>query len=185
MAERQLHGFTYQQYIYNTYNVEEEKKYTHKWDGYYKGKPVSIKNPREGGDIEMADFFRQMETKEDFYLIVGFHDKNNVDIITKEYFLLVNGEEYHSFFNEEIGFSLKHVFDGITNDKKDDIKWKETREKYKNLWKNETKNIIRPRFKRDHKKQKRIQCAINNKDFEKYFILKYDIGDTLERKRNN
>ena len=27
--------------------------------------------------------------------------------------------------------------------------------------------FIRPRFKRDHKSQKRIQCAINNKDFFK------------------
>ena len=28
-----------------------------------------------------------------------------------------------------------------------------------------TSNLVRPRFKRDHKSQKRIQCAINNKDF--------------------
>lgn len=39
-----------------------------------------------------------------------------------------------------------------------------------------TPNLVRPRFKRDHKKQKRIQCAINNKDFYSYFVAKYGIS---------
>lgn len=42
-------------------------------------------------------------------------------------------------------------------------------------WQKETNNLIRPRFKRDHKNQKRIQCAINNKDFYKYFIPNYGV----------
>lgn len=40
-----------------------------------------------------------------------------------------------------------------------------------------TPNLIRLYFKRDHKKQKRIQCGITYKDFFSYFIPKYEIKE--------
>ena len=63
----------------------------------------------------------------------------------------------------------------ITNDREDDEKWKEMIKTQKIRWQKETKNLIRPRFKRDHKSQKRVQCAINNKDFYNYFIPTYGV----------
>ena len=55
----------------------------------------------------------------------------------------------------------------------DDEKWKEGRIALTDKWKEQTTNLIRPRFKRDHKTQKRMQCAINYSDFYEYFIPKY------------
>ena len=69
----------------------------------------------------------------------------------------------------------KDLLNNITNDVSDDLKWKKEITVLRTEWKNKTTNLIRPRFKRDHKKQKRIQCAINNKDFYNYFIKKYEV----------
>ena len=53
---------------------------------------------------------------------------------------------------------LISVINNITNSKKDDNKWKDIITKHKKLWGD---RIFRLRFKRDHKKQKRIQLAIS------------------------
>ena len=55
----------------------------------------------------------------------------------------------------------------------DDEKWTEGRKILSAKWEEQTSNLIRPRFKRDHKTQKRMQCAINYTDFYNYFIPKY------------
>ena len=60
--------------------------------------------------------------------------------------------------------------------KKDDALWKQQITLLRKEWSEKTPNLVRPRFKRDHKKQKRVQCAINNKDFYNYFIKRYQIG---------
>ena len=72
------------------------------------------------------------------------------------------------FFNQELLKEFESFLKGITNDYSDDIKWKKQITLFKEEWQLKTPNFIRPRFKRDHKKQKRIQCAINNKDFHNY-----------------
>lgn len=54
----------------------------------------------------------------------------------------------------------------ITNLKEDDDKWKLYCKKYKTLWENRPRDCS-IHFKRDHKKQKRIQCGINNRCFTK------------------
>jgi hypothetical protein len=74
----------------------------------------------------------------------------------------------------------------ISNDKEDDLIWKlETKRflyvwerywdvigpKLSKVWEDEyTKRLVVPRFKRDHKKQKRIQCSIPNKMFYNHFL---------------
>lgn len=52
----------------------------------------------------------------------------------------------------------------ISNDRKDDAKWKEFCKKYKTIYGEDA--VISIRFKRDHKKQKRIQCAISYTNFK-------------------
>ena len=66
---------------------------------------------------------------------------------------------------------FQSLLDNITNSHDDDEKWKAMTKQARKNWQNETSNLVRPRFKRDHKTQKRIQCAINNGDFYKYFVL--------------
>lgn len=103
-------------------------------------------------------------------------------------FSLVKEENYtgkwDAYYNN-IPVSIKYekfktLLSSITNNRKDDERWKNEINLLKKEWKNSTPNLIRPRFKRDHKKQKRIQCAINNKDFYNYFIPKYEVKN-LER----
>ena len=54
----------------------------------------------------------------------------------------------------------------ITNLREDDDRWKVYCKKYKDLWYQIPRDCS-IHFKRDHKKQKRIQCGINNYCFIK------------------
>ena len=178
--ERQAHGFSFEQYAREKYNVELNKGYIDKWDGLYKNEPISIKTEKIGSDVEMADIFRNMDVNTNFYLLVGFwaDEKNN---IVNEHLLYINGDEYSILFNKEMRSKFRDLLDNITNNRSDDVKWKEEITALKKEWKNSTPNLIRPRFKRDHKSQKRIQCAINNKDFYNYFIPKYEVNKDERR----
>ena len=171
---RQNHGFEFEEYIKNFYNISSCPKghYTYKWDGILNNIPVSIKTEKLGSDIEMASFMRNAQNEEDFYLIVGFWEKDKSNIVAIET-LLINGKEWHNLFNQEIVQECQEFLNSISNDASDDENWKTGRENLSKKWQKETTNLIRPRFKRDHKSQKRMQCAINNNDFYSYFIPKY------------
>lgn len=175
--ERQAHGFSFEQYAREKYGIELNSDYTGKWDGLYHGEPISIKTEKSGSDVEMADIFRNMNIDSNFYLLVGFWDGQK-DNITDEFLLHIDGGEYTSLFNKEMGSKFKDLLNGITNDRNDDERWKKEISVLRKEWKDSTPNLIRPRFKRDHKTQKRIQCAINNKDFYNYFIPKYEVNET-------
>lgn len=54
--ERQSHGFSFEKYIKQKYNIIPNSNYTGKWDGWLNNIPVSIKTEQLGSDIEMADF---------------------------------------------------------------------------------------------------------------------------------
>ena len=56
----------------------------------------------------------------------------------------------------------------VSNDRSYDNQWKEECKYYKNDW--GVNRLIQPRFKRDSKKQRRIQCGITYKKFIKYFV---------------
>lgn len=175
MAERQQHGFNFEQYIKEKYQVILNDEYTNKWDGLLNKIPVSIKLEQYGSDIELADYFRNSQIEEDFYLIVGFWQGTKSNII-EEHILLINGVEYHKLFDLSFNERFRELLASISNDKKDDALWKKQITLLRKEWSEKTSNLIRPRFKRDHKKQKRIQCAINNKDFYNHFIKQYRVG---------
>lgn len=172
--ERQQHGFKFENYIKEKFNISScpEGHYTYKWDGILNGCPVSIKTEKNGSDIEMASFIRNAENVDDFYLIVGFWEGNKDNIIAIET-LFINGEEWHQLFNNEIVQECQYFLQKITNNVSDDKRWSEGCKVLKDKWNKATPNLIRPRFKRDHKSQKRMQCAINYLDFYNYFIPKY------------
>ena len=185
--ERQAHGLSYQEEIIERYNLStidpktgKKLTYTDKWDAFFHSIPVQIKDKKLGGNIELADMFRQSETAEDFLLIVGFwkNEKNN---IVKEHILYIKGNEWHSMFNQECLHEYRLLLNTISNDYSDDIKWKNETDKLRDKWKKTTPYLIVPRPKRDHKDQKRLQCAINNAPFYKYFLPKYEVGDFFER----
>lgn len=92
----------------------------------------------------------------DFILIVGFW-KDKKDNIIDEKILYINHNKFTNYLNfDKYNDMMYQEMHTISNSYDDDNKWKIFREKYKSLW-----PIINIRFKRDHKKQKRIQCAIS------------------------
>ena len=52
MAERQQHGFNFEQYVKEKYQVVLNDEYTNKWDGLLNEIPVSIKLEQYGFDVE-------------------------------------------------------------------------------------------------------------------------------------
>lgn len=174
LGERQSHGFKFEEYVKSNYNIQpcSNGHYTYKWDGILNGRPVSIKTEKLGSDVEMASFMRNAANTDDFYLIVGFWEGTKDNIVKIET-LFILGDEWHKLFNQEIVQECQNFLDSVTNDVSDDEKWKIGRIALTSKWKEQTSNLIRPRFKRDHKAQKRMQCAINNSDFYEYFIPKY------------
>lgn len=172
--ERQRHGFDFETFIKAKFAIEpcNEGHYTYKWDGMLNGYPVSIKTEQLGSDIEMASFERNATNKDSFYLIVGFWKDSKDNIITIET-LFIEGQEWHQLFDEDIVNECKEFLTTITNDYSDDEAWVQGCKNLKKKWQSNTLNLIRPRFKRDHKKQKRMQCAINYNDFYNYFIPRY------------
>jgi hypothetical protein len=166
MAERQKHGFEYEDFIINENNLIKEENYTAKWDTFevYNGvkTPVSVKCIGFNSSIDFGDLKRQTEVNQDFILYIGFWKgkKNN---IVEEYKVLINKDVWNSYFgNKTIIQSMLDELKGISNDYSDDDKWKEYRKKWKAMY---GESIISLRFKRDHKKQKRIQCGITKKNF--------------------
>lgn len=170
--ERQKHGFDFENFVIKKFNLIKEAKYTAEYDAYTKNNiPVQIKLEKEGSDIELADIFRNYQKSSDFILIVGFWSGQK-DNITKIYSVYFDIDYFKSNFDDELLKIFRKFLDEITNNKKDDERWKNQISDFKKRWKNKTPNFIRPRFKRDHKSQKRIQCAINNKDFLHYIAMR-------------
>ena len=89
MGERQIHGFIFEEEIIKKYNIVKSNNYTDKWDGYLNGIPVSIKCEKNGSTIEMADYFRNSQNTEDFYLIVGFWEGKNKNIVDTKILILM------------------------------------------------------------------------------------------------
>lgn len=172
--ERQNHGFVFEKEMIEKYHIIPSKNYTSIWDGTLNNIPVSIKLEQYGSDVELADFHRNALNQEDFYLIVGFWDKEKTNIV-ETHTLFVSGPQWHKMFPIHFIDDFSDMLENITNDREDDEKWKQMIKAQKARWQKETNNLVRPRFKRDHKSQKRIQCAINNKDFYKYFIPNYGV----------
>lgn len=170
MAERQLHGFNFESRIIRQFNLTKSESYTDKWDAYTDtGIPVSIKVEKHGTDIELADLYRNMNVTENFYLVVGFWNGTK-DNITDMVSLFIPVATWNTFFNDDIALECKELLQNTSNRHEDDDVWKVAIKQLSKKWKDNTPNLIRPRFKRDHKTQKRIQCAINYRDFRKYFV---------------
>lgn len=151
MSERQSHGFSFQNTIIEKFNLLPDNSYTGKWDAYTKsGIPISIKVAKFGTDVEMADLYRNININQDFILIVGFWSLQKTNIVETHY-LFLPYKEWISFFSEKIGQDLKAFLANITNSSIDDEKWKKGISIYKKLWGKETPNLVRLRFKRDHK----------------------------------
>jgi hypothetical protein len=162
--ERQSHGFDYQTDIIIKESLNADPFYTGKWDAYNAtfSLPVSVKCIGYKNSIDFGDFIRQTQVDTDFILYLGLW-KDKKDNIIQEYKIIIKKDIWLSYFGDtSITKIMIEEMKGISNDRSDDSKWKEFRNKYKKLYGD---SIVSLRFKRDHKKQKRIQCGINMTNF--------------------
>ena len=176
--ERQAHGFLFEEYIESTYGINRSNQnYTSKWDGEWKGYPVSIKHIKKGNAVDLGDIFRQASINEDFFMIVGFYDNSTTFDTEDIYILFIPASSWKQYFIpvENFETKFKNALSSVSNDRSDDDKWTELRKDCVSFWKKNTSGFITPNGKRDHRTQKRWQCSINKTNFFTEFIPKYKI----------
>ena len=175
MSERQEHGFEFQHQVARDYGLVETLGYTDEWDAKLDGVPVSIKAIREGSDITLSDCSRNARISEDFFLIVGFWTlRPDGRAIIRRQMLKLPAAEWKRLFCPELIAESLALLSEISNHRADDAKWRTRTRDIKSRWEAQTPNLIRLRFKRDHKSQKRLQCAINYRDFWEHFVATYE-----------
>ncbi len=188
MAERQSHGFkfetkwckennitTWKQYE-KKYGKQKGSNYTSKWDAInenikgvnYKGKPVQLKCIGLNNAIELGDIFRNANKEEDFTLVVGFwvgKKTNIVDVVVLD----IDYKKWNKLFEWDRFDEVKDwIKNKVSNDRSYDAQWKKEMSYYKEYW--GENRLITPTFKRDHKKQRRIQCQISYINFMEEFV---------------
>lgn len=182
MTARQYHGFWFEKKAIQKYGLTSCSGYTCKYDAFYSAAkiPVQIKYVKRGCSVELGGYLRNKQKKEDFILIVGIWE-NKKDNIIDEIILYIE----HENFTKQLAFDFDaEMFEEmklISNLRLDDFKWSSFCKKYKQVWCKE--NLLDIRFKRDHKKQKRIQCSISWKKFNKDFLSlfkRYDLKINLQ-----
>lgn len=174
--ERQKHGLVYQANVIKKYNLLEQKGYTAEYDATYQNMPVQVKCSKYGSSLEMGDYTRNKKKNKDFILAIGLWQVddtliNKPKVIINEYMLYIEHYKYTKqlgYHNEYIETLMYEEFKQISNHTEDDMVWKQFCSKYKLLWNKDNKVSIR--FKRDHKKQKRIQCAVSWCNFNDWLL---------------
>ena len=95
--------------------------------------------------------------------------------IVEEYFLLIPADDWKSFFKREFDDRIRELLANVSHERSYDAIWKE---KTRQLSKDYGESVIKLRAKRDHKKQKRMQCAILYNDFLELY-KKYGVDNLL------
>lgn len=178
MSERQKHGFDFEDEILKKIGATKSEKYTSEFDGTIKidGEiiPISVKTKKNKCAIEMGDIFRNSEISTDFILIVAFWENDKYNFV-EEYAVYINKETWKTFFLDNFKEDYLNFLNSVTNDYADDQIWKTGCKMRQKLWEEQVGKHITPFFKRDHKKQKRVQCGLNYKTFMDIFVQNFSI----------
>ena len=165
--ERQSHGFEYQKVICERHNLISDKNYTGMWDAYQTdGTPCVIKLFKHNSELPLSDIFNNVARDKDFILKYGvWRGKKSNIVEEKEIFIDINKwrESFKWGHYEELNYWIKYV---VSNSYSYDITWKSEMKEWKERWGKD--RIVQPRFKRDHKKQRRIQSAVAYKNLDMF-----------------
>lgn len=190
MTARQAHGFVNEEVVchregYTPWEIYEQKyphhrdasgAYTSKWDAVDEaspgtnlhGLPIQIKTIKKGKAIELGDIFRNSRIGEDFRLVVEFYESvdpiSNRPNIVESHSVDVDYSKWRELFTfDQYSEWADWIRNRVSNSYSYDTIWKSETRTRKAQWGPE--RIVQPRFKRDHKKQRRIQCAVSNSKF--------------------
>lgn len=174
--ERQQHGFIFERNIIDKYKFTSQSSYTAKHDAFCGTYPVQIKCIKYGCPVELGDYKRNKTRTQDFILIVGFW-KGEKDNIIEVHILFVKHDDFVNQLQYEYDDDIEAGMKQISNSRSDDEIWNQFCKLHKSQW--PKYNLIDIRFKRDHKTQKRVQCAIPWKHFQSQFLTRYKkLNDT-------
>lgn len=100
--ERQAHGFIYENKKIYEYNLKKYEGYTMPFDAYDNNYNYQIKTIKKGSSIDLGDYFRNAKKNEDFYLIIGFWEKEKTNIV-EEHLLYIPADIWKEnlFFNKK------------------------------------------------------------------------------------
>jgi hypothetical protein len=177
---RQQHGFANEDTLKAKYNLSaySDKSYTAKFDAVAPdGIPVSIKTKGFGGNVELADYFRNAHMATDFYLLTTFWQGDKTNIVS-EHVLKFPLEDWQKMFDSKWEMPIKTLIANSQPEHDYDSEWKKQCLELKTAY--GTDSIIRLRPKRDSKGQARMQCAINYKDFLELEV-KYDASEQFKQ----
>jgi hypothetical protein len=165
---KQHHGFLYEQNVIDKFKLQKATQYTSPFDAHRGSFNVQIKCMQHGTSVEFGDYMRNKKKTENFILVVGFW-KDAKDNIIQEDIFNVNADHFRNNlyypYDKEMFAEMKL----ITNGYEDDIIWLEFCKRHRLKWR-EFNNHIDLRFRRDHKRQKRIQCGVSWKRYNYWFM---------------
>jgi hypothetical protein len=164
MSERQAHGFAFERRIIGILGLRPADSYCAAWDAFDGDMPVSVKTAREGSEIDLGSLRRNAAIDRDFTLVLGTWD-SDPRVITRIRALRISGEWWRACFDAGLLHEAAVVIGMVSNRRSDDGIWSELTGDIRDRWAERTANLVRPRFKRDHKAQKRVQCAISASAF--------------------
>lgn len=182
MAEVQLHGFDFENWLKNRFFEKFNISYSSKWDipkefnklrtvpEKFRNLSVSIKTCKNNSPIGFGDALRQFHIDEDFLLIVGFWEQSGIykNFVSAEA-VKITANEWRNLFKPVSNKDLQ-ILDSIIKDK--EKHYSEVRKMAKELKKSfpPTKIILNPKI--DSKDQRRLQCSLPFKVFWQDFVKK-------------
>lgn len=149
------------------HNLRSDEDYTGMWDAFRSdGVPCMIKTFKKGSELPLSDIFINASRDKDFYLIYGLWSGSKSNIV-EENVIFIDIEKWKKMFNwgyyGELNNWIKNL---VSNNYSYDNTWKSEVKKWKEKWGED--RFIQPRFKRDHKKQRRIQSAVSYKNLNMF-----------------
>ena len=158
--ERQNHGFKYQELICEKHKLRPDEEYTGLWDAYNENNiPCVVKTFKEASELPLSDIFNNASRNRDFILYYGIWSGKKTNIISN-HVVHVDIEKWRQLFEFNEYDELKDwIKNKVSNSRSYDSIWKEECKVWKEKWGKD--RLVQPRFKRDHKKQRRIQSGVS------------------------
>ena len=171
MAERQIHGFIFEEKYIKDNNLIKNDNYTGKPDATCPntGLAYSLKCTKLGGSPDMGDLFRAAECNFDFMLVVGYYENtSNKTNIIKIDEIFIDHKKLRKLLEFDYYNELKDwIKNRVKNDKSFDKDWKSECKAWKKVWNRKYPSL---RFKRDSKTQRRMQLNLGNKFWNEQII---------------
>lgn len=181
ILERQRHGIIYEDSVISRFGLSKATSYTSEFDAFTKnGTPVSIKTKKINCAPELADYFRNARISQDFFLVVGFWS-NSKSEISNEVVCYVKCDEWKKQFPEDWEDRIRGLISSASCDRIYDSEWRKERlslQRDYNAFRKQNGIYIVLRPKRDHKKQIRMQCAIDAFEYRTIFVPRYGVDSS-------